>query len=281
MPAFFMVLTTLIWGASYVFIKIALQEMLPSTFIFYRFLLASICILPVFLFYRPKIRRLDVVRGIKLGLLLVGINFFQTMGMQTISASLSAFLTGIAVVFVLFIKLVDQKRLPKALDVLMVLVCIVGLGLVTGSSGVVWERGVFYTLICSFFVALHTYVLSDYASDGDPWVLTLLQMVVLSAVSVIFAFALDGGVCLPTQLTTWWALVLCAVLCSAAAFGMQSYAQQYISAFQASVILTLEPIFTVFFARFTLDEVLNLQFYIGASIILGAVLLMNVRLDRI
>lgn len=281
MPTLLMILTTLIWGASYIFIKIALQEMLPSTFIFLRFLIASIFILPMFIFYRPQFKRLDMLRGAILGLLLVGINLFQTMGMQTISASLSAFLTGISVVFVLLIKLIVQKRLPRLLDLLMVLACVSGLGLVTGSFGVVWGRGVWYTLVCSLFVALHTYVLSDYASEGDPWILTLLQMVVMSVTTACFAVALDGDVCLPTQPTTWWALVLCALLCSTIAFGMQSYAQQYISAFKASVILTLEPIFTVFFARFTLDEVLNLQFYIGASIILAAILLMNVRLERI
>ncbi len=276
-----MIFATLIWGASYIFIKIALQEMLPSTFIFLRFLIASILILPTFTFHRPQFKRLDMIRGVILGLLLVGVNLFQTMGMQTISASLSAFLTGISVVFVLLIKLIVQKRLPRILDALIVLACVGGLGLVTGSSEVVWGCGVWYTLVCSFFVALHTYVLSDYASEGDPWVLTLLQMVVMSVVTACFAFVLDGDVCLPTQPATWWALILCAALCSALAFGMQAYAQQYISAFKASIILMLEPIFTVLFARFTLDEVLNAQFCIGASIILAAILLMNVRLERI
>ena len=73
-----MVLVTLIWGASYVLVKIASQEMCLSTFMFLRFLLASVCVLPVFAFYRPKFNRLDVIRGTVLGLLLVGINFLQT-----------------------------------------------------------------------------------------------------------------------------------------------------------------------------------------------------------
>ena len=106
-------------------------------------------------------------------------------------------------------------------------------------------------------------------------------MAVLSVVAAFFAFALDGGVRAPTQPITWGSLVLCAVLCSTIAFGMQAYAQQYISAFKASVILTLEPIFTVLFARLSLNEVLNPQFYIGATMILGAIMLMNIRLDRI
>lgn len=280
MPMLCMMLVTLIWGVSYIFIKISLQEMSPSTFIFFRFLIASVCLLPVFAFYRPKFKRLDVIRGTILGLLLVGINFLQTVGMQTISASLSAFLTGVSIVFVFLIKLIVQKQLPRLLDVGMVLVCVVGLGLVTGSAGVTWEAGVVYTLLCAFFVALHTYVLSDYAAESDALVLTLLQMGVLAVISGFCALAVDGDVRMPTQAATWWALMLCAVLCSTIAFGMQTYAQKYITAFKASVILMLEPVFTTFFAQIMLDEVLRPQFYVGACMILGAIALMNVRLER-
>ncbi len=280
MPMLCMMLVTLIWGVSYIFIKISLQEMCPSTFIFLRFLVASVFLLPVVAFYRPKFNRLDVIRGTTLGLLLVGINFLQTVGMQTISASLSAFLTGIAIVFVFLIKLIVQKKLPSILDVGLVLICVVGLGLVTGSSGVTWEAGVLYTLLCALFVALHTYVLSHYAAEGDALVLTLLQMVVLAVISGFCALAVDGDVRMPTQAATWWSLLLCAVLCSAIAFGMQTYAQKYVTAFKASVILMLEPVFTTFFARFMLEEALRPQFYVGACMILGAITLMNVRLER-
>ena len=276
-----MVLVTLIWGASYIFIKISLQEMCPSTFIFLRFLVASVFLLPVVAFYRPKFNRLDVIRGTTLGLLLVGINFLQTVGMQTISASLSAFLTGISIVFVFLIKLIVQKKLPSILDVGLVLICVVGLGLVTGSSGVTWEAGVLYTLLCALFVALHTCVLSDYAAEGDALVLTLLQMVVLAVISGFCALAVDGDVRMPTQAATWWSLLLCAVLCSAIAFGMQTYAQKYVTAFKASVILMLEPVFTTLFAQIMLDEVLLPQFYVGACMILGAIALMTIRLERI
>ena len=231
MPTLCMILVTIIWGASYIFIKIALQEMSPSTFIFLRYLIASICMLVVLAFYRPKFKRLDIIRGTILGLLLVAINFFQTVGMQTIGASLSAFLTGTSVVFVLLIKLIVQRKVPKALDLVMVSACVAGLGLVTGGSGVTWETGVLYTLLCAFFVALYTYALSDYAAEGSAFTLTLLQMTVLAVISGFCAFVFDGDLHLPTQTTTQWSLILCAVCCSTIAFGMQTYAQKYISAF--------------------------------------------------
>jgi drug/metabolite transporter (DMT)-like permease len=276
-----MLLATLLWGASYIFIKISLQAMHPSTFMFFRFLIASLCFLPVLAFYKPRFKRLDIIRGATLGLLLVGINFFQTIGMQTISASVSAFLTGTSIVFVLFIKLIIQKKLPHLLDVGIVLVCVAGLALVTGNAGATWGTGVLYTLICAFFAALHTYVLSDYASKSDALVLTLFQLVILPAVAVVYAVVLDGGLDINLQPITWGGVVLCAVFCTTIAFWMQTYAQKHLTALKAAIILTLEPVFTTLFARIALGETLYSQFYLGAFMILGAVVFMNIRLGRI
>jgi drug/metabolite transporter (DMT)-like permease len=276
-----MLLATLLWGASYIFIKISLQAMHPSTFMFFRFLIASLCFLPVLAFCKPRFKRLDIIRGATLGLLLVGINFFQTIGMQTISASVSAFLTGTSIVFVLFIKLIIQKKLPHLLDVGIVLVCVAGLALVTGNAGATWGTGVLYTLICAFFAALHTYVLSDYASKSDALVLTLFQLVILPAVAVVYAVVLDGGLDINLQPITWGGVVLCAVFCTTIAFWMQTYAQKHLTALKAAIILTLEPVFTTLFARIALGETLYSQFYLGAFMILGAVVFMNIRLGRI
>ena len=280
-PIALMVLATFIWGASYIFIKVALQEMQPSTFIFLRFLLAFFFMLPGCTYFSYKVNRLDVIRGTVLGLFLAGINFFQTIGMQTISASLSAFLTGTAVIFVLFIKLLLQKKLPCQSDWVIVMACILGLWLMTGSSGIVFNKGVWYTLLCACFVALHTYFLSDYAVGSDPFVLTLLQMAVLAVVVAPLVITLDSTLYLPTRPITWAALLLCAFFCSAVAFGLQSYAQQYIDAFQAAIILTLEPLFTLLFAQWSLGEAFQPRFYVGAGLLLSVVVLAHIRLKNI
>jgi drug/metabolite transporter (DMT)-like permease len=281
MPAFFLILATLLWGVGYVFIKIALQEMPPITFIFLRFFAASVCFLPVMVFVRPKFQRLDLIRGTKLGLLLGGITFFQTIGMQTVTASVSAFLTGFAVVFVLAIKLIGQRKAPLLSDILTVAICIMGLGLVTGSHGITWGAGVYHTLVCALFVALHIVALSKYAATGNILVLTFLQLVVLTILSAVFSVVLEYPVLLPVETITWGAIVLCGVFSSALTFAIQTYAQQYLTASKAAAILTLEPVFASFFASLALNEILLPQFYVGVCLIMATILLMNVRIERI
>lgn len=135
MPTLCMLLATLFWGASYLFAKVALQAMSPSAFVFFRFLIASLCFLLVVVWYKPAVKRADMIRGVRLGFILGCINLFQTLGMQTVSASISAFLTGSSIVFVLLIRLIIHKQLPRLSDVGMVSMCVLGLLLVTGSAG--------------------------------------------------------------------------------------------------------------------------------------------------
>ncbi len=66
-------------------------------------------------------------------------------------------------------------------------------------------------------------------------------------------------------------IITCEIFSSAITSGLQAYAQQYLSAFKATTILMLEPVFTACFASFILGEVLLPQCYIGACIILGAI----------
>lgn len=278
MPTFLLILATVFWGASFILIKIALQEISPLSFIFFRFLLAAVCLLPGLVYLKGKMNKQDRIRGAQLGLLLGSIMFLQTIGLQTITASVSAFLTGFAVVFVLAIHFVVQKKAPRFLDLVTALTCVAGLGLVTQNHGLSWEPGVWYTLGCAFFIALYTYALSSYAGHSQILILTLSQMITLTLLAGLSAVALESKIQVPTQAATWAAILLCGVFCSAVCFWIQAYAQQYLSAFRASMIGVLEPVFATIFARLLLGEVLPFSFYIGAVMILGAIGLINWRL---
>jgi drug/metabolite transporter (DMT)-like permease len=281
MPTLVLLLATLFWGASFIFIKIGIQAIHPISFIFFRFGMATIYMLPGLFFIKKDLKRADFFRGTKLGLLVGGIMFLQTIGLQTITASVSAFLTGFAVVFVLIIKFIVQGKTPRVSDIILSLMCIAGLGLITRSHGITWEPGVWYTLGGAFFMALHTYALSEYAGSSNIFVLTLLQMLVLTLLAAAFSFMCGINNQIPNEAATWSAILFCALFCSVAGFSMQAYAQQHLSAFKTSMILTLEPIFTTLFSCLFLGEVLYLQFYIGASLLLGAIILINMRLEQV
>ena len=280
MPTLLLILATIFWGASFMLIKIALREMPPFAFIFFRFLIAAVCLLPSLGYLQGKINNKDVARGAGLGLLLGGLIIFQTLGLQTVTASVSAFLTGFAVVFMLAIRFFVQKKLPNFFDIMATMACVCGLGLVTQSHGLTWELGVLYSLLAALFMALHIQALAVYANSSQLGLLALIQMVVLATLAGFAALAFEGGMQVPVQASTWGGILGCAVFCTALAFWIQAYAQQHLSALKVSMILTLEPVFATLFAWWYLDETLQLSFYLGAGLILGAIGLINWRLQE-
>lgn len=278
MPTLLLILVAIFWGTSYVFIKIALQEISPLSFVFFRFSAATACLLPSLIFLKGKVKKKDLLRGLKLGGLLWSIIFLQTIGLQTIATSVSSFLMGFAVVFVLFIRYFVQKKVPNILDLAASLTCIVGLGLITQSHGVSWEAGVYYTLISAFFVALYTYALSDYAAHSHLLVLTLAQIFMATLLTGVTAAVVECNVQFPVQVATWVAILTCGVLSSIICSWLQAYAQRYMGAFKAYMITTLEPVFATIFSCLLLGETLSFLFYIGAILILGAIGLINWRI---
>ena len=275
MPTVSIFIATLIWGASYLFIKLALQELTPLVFVFYRFAMATTIMVASVLLLRLPFKRQDVVRGSKLGGLLAGVMCFQTIGLATIPAPLAAFLIGFSTVLILVIKFIAQKKWPCWADVLASFTCLAGLGLVTQHHGLVWQPGVGYTLLAALCIALYTYSLSVDVKQSSPWVLTCVQMAVITLIACSVLLLSGQGLVLPTQTATWGALLFCACFCSCVAFGLQAYSQRYLSPFVVGMIVLLEPVFATLFDCFVCGGQLSGQFCLGVGMILGAITYIN------
>ena len=64
------------------------------------------------------------------------------------------------------------------------------------------------------------------------------------------------------------ALIICAVIATAAAFTIQSYAQQHLPPAHTVVLLTLEPVFAWLTGLVILHENLGRRALVGAALIL-------------
>ena len=65
------------------------------------------------------------------------------------------------------------------------------------------------------------------------------------------------------------------VFCSGICFVIQSVEQQFTTASHASLIFTLEPVFSAVFAYFLLSERLTVRGYFGAALMLVSLLIME------
>jgi drug/metabolite transporter (DMT)-like permease len=204
--------------------------------------------------------------------------FTQTLGLETISASLSSFVAGFYIVFVLLIRFVITKKLPTTVDIIATLLCLAGLGFLTNSFGQPDPTGIGLTFISAFFVAIHLYVLDKYINKDTAFMLTFLQMIGIMTLCGCVLLCTPQLFQLPTQLLTWIALIVEGVACSSVVSWLAAKAQTKLGAFKVSIIMMLEPVFTTIFAHFGLGEQLSLMSFVGIGMILIAIAVINWRL---
>ena len=86
----------------------------------------------------------------------------------------------------------------------------------------------------------------------------------------LVASPLQGGLTLPPNSGVWAAIVFLALVATALAFLAQTWAQTYMSAPRAAIVLTLEPVFAGIFG-FTLGgDVLTARIVAGGVCIVAA-----------
>ena len=109
---FFLILTTLFWGGSFLFTKIGLREIPPPLFVFSRFTLATIIMLIVFARRLPTLNRSILRRGVIVGTALGLTNLSFVFGIQGTSISRAGVLNNLFILFIPFITILTGLTPP-------------------------------------------------------------------------------------------------------------------------------------------------------------------------
>jgi len=243
-PACVLVLGVAIaWGASFAVVKATVAEVSPSRLVSWRFVVATFALLTL----RPRVLheldRRTATRGAVLGALL-GTGFVLcTMGMQTTSVLISAFVTGTTVVFAPLIAWIWLRRRLTARAAAAVFLALVGLAMTTARSFAVGP-GTLLILTAAVLWAVHLVALERWSRAGRLYGLTLVQLAASAAVALGCQLLLDDrqSVWPPMSGSAAAGIVFLGAAGTAGAFVALSWAQTRLDTTTTSVILTLEPL---------------------------------------
>ena len=129
-----LVLTTLVWGATFVVVKDMVARVDAIALVAVRFLMAAVIIGVA---VAPRFRRMTLRlagAGVLVGLALFVGYAFQTLGLEYTSASKAGFITGLSVVLVPILSTLILKKPPEPAAIAGVGCAVVGLGLLTPTS---------------------------------------------------------------------------------------------------------------------------------------------------
>ena len=273
-----MVLACLLWGGTFVAIRDTVAEIPPALLVAWRFLCAGLVYAALLLLRRRAPRSPDVRGGLVSGVTMMGGFLLQAEGLRSTSAGSSAFLTCAGTLLTAFWAWLLLRQRPRPRLVVGIGVALAGSALLTLREGLVLGHGELLTLAGAAMFALQIVAIARWAPVADPMALVCVQSFTAAAVLLPFAGPPQPLFGALTGATRWNFLYL-VVAGSVVAPLLQVLAQRALSAGRIGLLFALEPVFALLFALTLGAETFAWRWWLGAGLILGAVLLVESRAD--
>jgi drug/metabolite transporter (DMT)-like permease len=268
-----------IWGSTFAIVRTLVgggdAPVSPLLLVAVRMIVASVLLLG-WLAARRQLRITATLwrDGLICAALLGGGFLLQIEGQHRTTASRSGFLTGLVVVFVPLIELLLFRKRPTVPTAGGILLAFAGMVLLSqgGAAGNAQLMGDILTVGCSIVFAGHISALGRVAPRHPVLPLLFVQLAGTGMMAAIVGPFVErqhftGG---PRALA---AVAYLAILATLLTFGVQTWAQQRLSAIRMALISALEPVFAAIWAAVLIGERLTvLEFSGGALIVAGVVI---------
>jgi drug/metabolite transporter (DMT)-like permease len=268
-----LILTTVLWGTSFIITKNITEEIPIFFYIGLRFAIALIGFIPFF----PHLKYLNkqiVVMSLGTGMLYFFGFAIQTIGLQTTTAGKTGFITGLSVIVVPFIAWLGFKKPINKRIWIAVVLSVAGMSflLLEGESGII--IGDLIVIVCAFFWAFYIIYNDRFVRRVDIYSYSIIQIVVICGTGFIFSLLIKESYGnLSFSLPFWFAMIYMGIVVMTLSILFQNWSQQYISATQTAIIFSLEPVFAVLFDFLIGGVILSILGWIGCGLIFIAIII--------
>ncbi|TGM59208.1 DMT family transporter [Leptospira vanthielii] len=282
-PELFLVIAAILWGGTFVVIKLALDSVPPFLFLAVRFWLAGIVTL---LLYRKTLfskanRRWDYIFPAFLVACSALLGYaFQTIGLVYTTATQSGFMTGAYVVFVPLLQILIERKLPSIRTWIAVLIVVVGLFLIS-QNGKTYEEirestgfglGDGLTLIGAFFFAIYIILIDIFSKKIPAQILVSFEILLIAIVSTtlfpVESIFLNQSISIQFDLKFWIGIIYTSIFATIFTTQIQTRYQKAVPPARAGLLYSMEPVFSFFLAYLILGERLETVGMIGSGLTL-------------
>jgi len=222
---------------------------------------------------------LELTAGVLIGITIMLGYGLQTMGLQTINSSQSAFITALYVPFVPLLQWLVLGRRPGLMPSIGICLAFVGLMLLAGpsSAGLHFSEGELLTLVSAVAIAAEIILISRYAGQVDVRRVTVVQLATASLLS--FAMILPTRESLPDFSWLLLASALGLGLMSAIIQVAMNWAQKSVSPTRATLIYAGEPVWAGVVGRLAGERLPGMAL-LGGLLIVIAVVVSELKIRR-
>ena len=280
--------TAIVWGTGFISQKLGNEVMPPMTFNAVRQLMAGMVLSPLaaqslrkagyfeagqnsaetIAFRRKRLMTAGIVCGI---FMLIGTDT-QQIGLLTVSAGKSGFISALYIVIVPFFSvLLGQKvRLRSVLCVIMAMAGFAVMSLQGGLGGA--TQGDWLTLVSATGFAAQIVAVNAFIDKDNALAISCLQFWFCGAMGLIIAVLMEGPH-IAAVFAGMPILLYQTFVPTATGYTLQIVGQKYTDSSTAALIMSLEAVFAAIFGALFLREMMSLREIAGAAVILAATII--------
>lgn len=283
-----LLITAVIWGAAFVAQSVGMEHIGPFTFTCVRNILGGLVLIPCISILnkwkgrqesqtgekQPQDRRSLLVGGICCGIVLCMASNLQQVGILHTTVGKAGFITALYIVIVPVMGLFFKRKCGIQVW-LGVFIALAGFYLLSTKGGLRPELADIYLLGSAFLFSVHILIIDHFSPKVDGVKLSCLQFFVcgiLSGIIMLFTETTD----MADILAAWKPIVYAGVLSSGVAYTLQIIGQKDFNPTVASLILSLESVFSALAGWLILHQALSGRELLGCVLIFCAILLAQI-----
>lgn len=287
LPASF-VLLGLIWGSSFAWIKIALDEIPPATLVAWRMSLGAVGMLALLAVFRIRLPRAsrEILPLVVLGAINAGIPIFLiSWGEQFVDSGTAAVLNSLVPIFSLVLAGVLLRTEPvTALRVGGLVLGFFGAALLASrelslradASGLI---GALAVVLAAISYAAGASYARHRIGRAHRYVVAAGTLVFAAIDMWILALITDGGVVVPVEADTLLAVVWLGLLGSFVAYVLFFYLIEHIGATQTTMVTYVFPVVGLAIGAVLLREQVDARLLVGTALVIAGIVVVGLRYD--
>lgn len=268
-----LLLTAALWGSTFTIGKLAADVFSASFIIAFRFLIASLALLPAAYPLRKELDRKYWVDGFWMGLTLFLSYILQVGGLALdTSPGKSAFLCTTYSVVVPFLHWFVTKERPKAHHIVCVFLCLSGVGILSLSGGWGMSAGDILTVLSGIPCAMNMVLTAIVSKNRNVLLLTTIELWVVTIFAGLFV-VFGSGFPAEYPMGAVGGIVYLGLVATALCLFMQSYGLKYAVPAIGGMLISLESVFGVVFSVLIYHEKITFRMIVGFAVIFLAIIL--------
>lgn len=279
-----LLLTAAIWGVAFVAQSVGMDYVGPYTFTAVRSVIGGIVLLPVIAFQRKVQKKKSVstgpakvwTGGIFCGILLCIATNLQQIGIKYTTVGKAGFVTAMYIVLVPVFGIFLHKKVSRQVKIAVVLAVCGLYFLCMTEGGFILQKGDILMLFCALMFSFQILAVDHFAALVDGVQLACIEFVTCGLLSSIPMLLLERPA-LELIAAAWLPILYAGVLSSGVGYTLQIVAQRGLNPTTASLLMSMESVFSVLAGWIILQQRLSRRELIGCVLMFAAIILVQIK----